>query len=70
MTNEETIKILSTINFENTHNSEDIAIWHERFDNDESDDLFESLLEKLFPEGKTIDVEDVEIVTQYAEHFS
>ena len=63
------IKLLSTINFENTHNSEDIVIWHERFDNDKADDLFESFLEKLFPKGKTIDIEDVETVTKYAEHF-
>ena len=63
------IRLLSTINFENTHDSEDIAIWHERFDNDESDDLFESFLEKLFPEGKTIEAEDVETIMNYAEHF-
>lgn len=63
------IKLLATIKFENTHNAEDITIWHERFDNDESDDLFESFLEKLFPEGKTIDVEDIEAVMNYAEHF-
>lgn len=63
------IKLLATIKFENTHNAEDITIWHERFDNDEADNLFESFLEKLFPKGKTIDVEDIETIMNYAEHF-
>lgn len=62
-------KLLTTIRFEKTHSAEDISIWHERFDSSEGDDLFESFLVELFPEGKTIDIEDIETIMAHAKRF-
>ena len=62
-------KLLTTITYEKNHSARDIAIWHERFDNAESDELFEQFLVELFPEGQTLDVEDIELVMNYAERF-
>lgn len=61
--------MLTTITYEKSHSARDISIWHERFDNAESDQLFEQFLVELFPEGKTIDVEDIGLVMNYAERF-
>lgn len=63
------VKLLSTIRFENTHDPEDIAIWHERFDDEDGDELFETFLVELFPEGKTIQVDDIEAIIFRAERF-
>lgn len=62
-------KLLATILFEKSHSDREIGIWHERFDNDESDELFESFLVELFPEGKTLQTEDIEVLMNYAERF-
>ena len=63
------VKLLATIRFENTHEGHDIALWHERFDDDAEDELFEKFLIELFPEGKTIYPEDIEAVVHTAERF-
>lgn len=63
------VKLLATIRFEQTESPEDISIWHERFDDDEADALFENFLVELFPEGKTIQVEDIETVIFRAKRF-
>ena len=63
------VKLLATIRYENTHEGHDIAVWHERFDDDAEDKLFESFLEELFPEGKTIQPEDINAVIHKAERF-
>ena len=62
-------KLLATILYEKSHSDMEIGIWHERFDNDESDDLFESFLVELFPDGKTLQPEDIEVLMNYAERF-
>lgn len=63
------VRLLSTIRFENTHNGREIAIWHERFDEEDGDDLFEKFLVELYPEGKTIQPEDVETIINRAVRF-
>lgn len=63
------VKLLATIKYEKTHNANEISVWHERFDNDESDELFESFLGELFPTGKTLEPEDIELVMNYADRF-
>ena len=63
------VRLLCTICYEKTASSQDIMLWHKRFDNNESDILFENFCERLFPDGKTIDVPDIEIITEYASEF-
>lgn len=63
------MKLLATIRFEQTEPKEEIAIWHGRFDNDEADELFENFLIELFPNGKTIQPEDVDTVVFRAKKF-
>lgn len=64
------VRLFATIQFEKTESAEDIAIWHERFDNDEAaDDLFEMFLEELFPEGGTINPEDIPAIIHHAKKF-
>lgn len=63
------VRLLSTVKYEQTHNPREIAIWHERFDNDESDNLFETFLKTLFPEGGTIDVEHIEQLIKYIDNW-
>lgn len=63
------VKLLATIRYENTHEGHDVAVWHERFDDDSEDELFEKFLVELFPEGKTIQPEDIDTVIYKAERF-
>ena len=63
------VKLLATIRFENTHSGRDVAIWHDRFDREDGDELFERFLMELYPEGKTIDVDDVDTVVSRAIRF-
>ena len=63
------VKLLATIQYEKTNSGRDIAIWHERFDNDDADELFEQFLYELFSEGKTLQIEDIELVTTHAARF-
>lgn len=62
-------KLLTTILYEKSHSDMEIGIWHKRFDNDESDDLFESFLVEMFPEGKTLQQEDIEALMHRAHRF-
>ena len=62
-------KLLATILYEKSHSDMEIGIWHERFDNDESDELFESFLVEMFPEGKTLEEKDIEALMNRAHRF-
>lgn len=62
-------KLLSTILYEKEHSAKDITLWHQRFDNKEADDLFESFLEELFPQGGKLDREEIMLLTNHAERF-
>lgn len=62
-------RLLSTILYEKEHNAKEISLWHMRYDNDESDDLFEQFLEELFPDGGTLDIEEIKLLTIHAERF-
>lgn len=61
-------KLLTTIRFERLNSPKDISVFHQRFD-DEDDSFFEKVLEKLFPEGKTIVSEDIDVVVEYISSF-
>lgn len=63
------VKLLATICWEKTASPRDISLWHQRFDRDEADDLFEKFAEELFPEGKTLDIPDIELIAEYAGEF-
>lgn len=56
------MKLLCTINVENSEEPQEIAIWHEVFDPDDMDQVFEKFLTELYPDGKTIQPEDVPAV--------
>ncbi len=64
-------RLLVTINYENTHKEyEDIYVFHNRFkDGEEADNLFRQFLEKLFPDGGTINVEEIDQITKYVDCF-
>lgn len=63
------VRLISTVKFEKTHNNREIAIWHEIFDDEDGDELFEKFLVELYPEGKTIQPEDVETIINRAVRF-
>lgn len=63
------VRLLSTIQFEKSHSPREIAVWHERFDDENGDALFEKFLVELYPEGKTIQVEDIETIVNRAKRF-
>lgn len=62
-------KLLATICFEKTASPRAITIWHQRFDNEESDELFERFCEECFPNGKTLDIPDIELIAEHAGEF-
>lgn len=62
-------KLLSTILYEKEHTAKEITLWHLRYDGEEADDLFEQFLNELFPEGGMLDVEEIKLLTNYAERF-
>lgn len=63
------VRLLSTIKFEKDRSPREIAVWHERFDNGDGDELFEKFLVELYPEGKTIKPEDIETIINHALRF-
>lgn len=63
------VKLLSTIRYEKEGDPRGIAIWEERFEGEEGDNLFEGFLRELFPNGKTIEVEDIDLVVNRALRF-
>ena len=62
-------KLLSTILYEKEHTAKEITLWHLRFDGEETDDLFEKFLYELFPNGGTLNVEEIKLLTKHAEKF-
>lgn len=62
------VRLLVTIQFENTHNSRDISIFHQRFRN-EPDELFEEFLTELYPNGGTIGENEITNLTSYIHNF-
>lgn len=62
-------KLLSTILYEKEHTPKEITLWHQRFDSDEGDDLFEGFLEELFPEGGKLEENELILLMNRAERF-
>lgn len=63
------VRLLCTLQYESSHTGKECSLWHKRFDAEDGDDLFESFLEELYPQGGTIDIESVGCLTARAEQF-
>lgn len=61
--------LLLNIQYEKTHTSREITVFHQRFDNDETDNLIEGILVKLFPNGANIGEKEVIKLTSYIDNF-
>ncbi len=61
-------RLLCDIHYEKTHNSREIAIYHERFTN-EPDSLYLDFMTTLYPNGITIDVKQIEELCEYIDDF-
>ena len=62
-------RLLATIQFEKMASKRDISIWHQRFDREECDALFEKFLGDIYPEGANIGEKEINNLVSYAEHF-
>ena len=62
-------RLLITILYEKSHTPREIAIFHQRFDKSESDELFESFLADIWPEGTTLGEEELNTLLAYIERF-
>lgn len=58
------IRILVSLIFESKYDKRDITTYHARFD-DESDDYFENIVKKLYPNGCTIGETELQNMTEY-----
>lgn len=61
--------LLLNIQYEKTHTPREITVFHQRFDNDETDNLIEEILVKLFPNGANIGEKELIQLTSYIENF-
>lgn len=61
--------LLLNIQYEKTHTSREITVFHQRFDNDETDNLIEEILIKLFPNGASIGEKELIQLTSYVENY-
>ncbi len=62
------VRLLIMIQFENHYSARDIAVFHARFDN-ESDDIFQTFMETLFPDGTTIGEDEINMLVQHTYDF-
>lgn len=62
------VRLMITILFEKTYSDRDISVYHKRFDH-ESDDIFQTFLEKLFPEGITVGETELNMLTAHTHQF-
>ena len=62
------VRLIATIQFENTKSGRDITVFHNRFDR-EPDELFETFITKILPEGGNIGKDEIEAVTEYIYSF-
>ena len=62
------VRLLCDIVYEKEHSPRDIAIYHERFD-DETDEFFATMLKQLFPEGATIGEKEINQCVSWIDNF-
>ena len=62
------VRLLCNIVYEKEHSPREIAIYHERFD-DESDEFFANMLKMLFPEGGTIGEKEIHRCVVWIDDF-
>ena len=65
---ENLVRLLCEIVYEKAHSSQEIAIYHERFDG-ETDEFFAEMLTKLFPEGATIGEKEINQCVEWIDNF-
>lgn len=61
-------RLLTTIQFEQSRNPREIAVFHKRFDN-EKDKVFEDIFIKLFPQGALIGEAEINKAVDYISEF-
>ncbi len=61
-------RLMVTIRFESNNPPRDVTVYHQRFDN-EPDDIYQTFLETLFPEGGTIGEQQIDALMNYIRHF-
>lgn len=65
---ENLVRLLCEVVYEKEHTPRQIAIYHERFD-DESDEFFANMLVKLFPEGATVGEKEINQCVEWIDNF-
>lgn len=65
---ENLVRLLCEVVYEKKHTSREIAVYHERFD-DESDEFFAKMLLKLFPEGATVGEQEINRCVEWIDNF-
>lgn len=65
---ENLVRLLCNIQYEQTHSPRDITIYHQRFDK-ESDEIFYQFMIKLYPNGTTINVKEIQEICNYIDYF-
>lgn len=62
------LRLLATLQIENAYDERDVTVFHQRFDN-EPDELFETFLEQLYPDGCSIDRPQVNALVSSIYYF-
>lgn len=62
-------KLLITILYEQSHTPREITVFHQRFDSAKNDELFETFLAELWPEGIAIGEEELNVLLAHVERF-
>ena len=62
------VRLLCEVVYEQKHSPRDIAIYHERFDN-ETDEFFANMLKMLFPEGGAIGEKEIHRCVAWIDDF-
>lgn len=65
---ENLVRLLVTIQYEKTHNSREIELFHKRFDK-EPDDIFGEFLVKLYPQGANIGEKEINALVNHIDYF-
>lgn len=65
---ENLVRLLCNVVYEQEHSSREIAVYHERFEN-ETDEFFADMLTQLFPEGATIGQDEIHKCVNWIDNF-
>lgn len=65
---ENLVRLLTNINYEKTHSNMEISIYYQRLDK-EPDSFFYDVMCKLYPSGTTVDIKEIQEITEYIHNF-